>query len=109
MTRPSPNTRHLWEIDKNQLQEMTSNLSEAELALLDAFIKNPNKTYIDAERVAFIERQDGITERWKYSLSENLFVIVDGYLPGPWSSNTAESFHVCILQEVYQSWEINLD
>ncbi len=79
MTRPSPNTRHIWEIEKNQLEEMTSHLSDAEFALIDAFIKDPNKNYLDAKRIALIDRQDGITERWKYNLSENLFVIVDGY------------------------------
>jgi hypothetical protein len=81
---------------------MISNLSEEEKALVLNFTKHPNKEFIDAERVTLIDNQDGVTERWKYYLNESLFVIIEGYVPGPWSTVTSNSFHICILQEVHK-------
>ena len=101
MKRLSQNTRFIWALEKSPLDHPKSNLSSQDQNLLDQFFANPNLSFLKAEKVSQIETQDGVTERWKYSLNEHLFVIVEGYLPGPWSTVTSGDFHYCIAQEIH--------
>ena len=102
ITKPSQSTRHIWRLEKNQLDQLTSTLSKDEKHLVLNFIENPNSNFIKASKFSQVEIQDGLTERWQYYLSENLFVIVEGYIPGPWSSSLSGAFHVAILQEIHR-------
>lgn len=69
MTKPSQSTRHIWGLEKNQLDQLTSTLSKDEKHLVLNVIENPNSNFIKASEVSQVEIQDGLTERWQYYLS----------------------------------------
>ena len=101
MLKQSKTTRFIWELEKNQLDLLTTHLSKSDAQLVEQFIQNPNENYFSANKVASLEAQDGTTERWKYYLDDNLFVIIEGYIPKPWSTTADGYFHIAILQGIF--------
>ena len=101
MKLQSPTTRFIWELEKNQFDLQIAHLSKSNIKLVQFFIIDPNENYLSAVKVASLENQDGTTERWKYYLRDNLFAIIEGYIPKPWSTTEDSHFHIAILQGVF--------
>ena len=79
-------------------------LSDSEQLIVEDFINKPNEKFLSSDFLNSIDGQDGITERWKYNLRNDLIVVVEGFLPGPWSTSLGflNIFHRAVLAEIHR-------
>ena len=84
-------------IENNLSQQQTQSFSSHHYLLFQQFLLNPDQYTRNSQRTSSIEHQDGITERWQITLTENFKLFIDCGISKPWAASQSHDFYSIVI------------